>query len=152
MIRMLSTVNQFAERHPAFNSGGIRWMIFNGKPRINSAGEEISGNGLLESGAIVRLGRRVLIDEDRFFRWVEEQQSDRKSGGAERLGPDGVSSNNIRGEDSGNLAGLPDGDSGFSQVLGERSASGGTRRQGTGRRRRKHVAGADAKKSRRPKN
>ena len=57
-----STVNQFCERHPAFTKGGMRFSIFN---------EET--NGLAESGAIVRMGRKVLINEPKFFQWLESQ-------------------------------------------------------------------------------
>lgn len=56
------TVQQFAKRHPAFNTGGIRALIFNEH-----------SNGLAKSGAIVRIGRKVLIDESKFFAWVESQ-------------------------------------------------------------------------------
>ena len=58
----LLTVNQFTEQHPAFTTGGLRALIFNEHT-----------NGLAKSGAIVRIGRKVLIDEVKFFRWVEEQ-------------------------------------------------------------------------------
>ena len=59
----LCTIDQFAQKHQAFKPGGLRWLIFNERH-----------NGLAESGAIVRIGRRVLIDEARFFAWVEAQQ------------------------------------------------------------------------------
>ena len=58
----LSTVKQFIEKHPAFNLGGIRSLIFHEHT-----------NGLAKSGAIVRIGRKVLIDEAKFFAWVEAQ-------------------------------------------------------------------------------
>ena len=56
----LSTVNQFTEKQPAFTIGGLRSLIFNE-----------NSNGLAKSGAIVRIGRKVLIDETKFFAWVE---------------------------------------------------------------------------------
>ena len=62
----LFTVNQFTEIHPAFTVGSLRWMIFNAKD-----------NGLLESGAIIRLGKRVLISEEKFFNWVDSKQEKR---------------------------------------------------------------------------
>jgi hypothetical protein len=31
-------------------------------------------NGLAKSGAIVRMGRKVLINEPRFFEWLETSQ------------------------------------------------------------------------------
>jgi hypothetical protein len=58
----LLTVKQFADKHPAFPIGGLRHLIFH---------EET--NGLQESGAIIRIGRRVLINEEKFFLWLEEQ-------------------------------------------------------------------------------
>ena len=60
--RALSTVQQFSEKHPAFSQGGLRWQIFNEHT-----------NGLAESGAILRVGRKVLIDEARFFDWLDRQ-------------------------------------------------------------------------------
>jgi len=68
---VLSTVRQFSERHPCFTQGSIRQLIFASQPRKTSRGP-IPGNGL--AVAIVRLGRKVLIDEARFFEWLESQQ------------------------------------------------------------------------------
>ncbi|MFI3136861.1 MAG: hypothetical protein QX197_08790 [Methylococcaceae bacterium] len=56
------TVQQFTAKHAAFNTGGLRSLIFNEHQ-----------NGLAKSGAIVRIGRKVLIDEAKFFAWVELQ-------------------------------------------------------------------------------
>jgi len=58
----LQTVSQFAESNPAFPIGGLRWMIFNEDK-----------NGLKAAGAIVRVGRKVLIDTDKYFQWVHSQ-------------------------------------------------------------------------------
>ena len=58
----LVTVSQFCEKHKAFTNGGIRALIFNEK-----------SNGLAKSGAIIRLGRKVLIDEILFFDWIKNQ-------------------------------------------------------------------------------
>lgn len=58
----LSTVKQFTENQPAFTTGGLRAWIFNEHT-----------NGLSKSGAIVRIGRKVLIDNQKFFAWVESQ-------------------------------------------------------------------------------
>ena len=57
------TVQQFTVKHPAFTLGGLRHQIFNE-----------ATNGLAKSGAIVRIGRKVLIDENKFFAWVQSQQ------------------------------------------------------------------------------
>ena len=59
-LRRLHTVEQFCQKHPAFTPGGVRWMLFNRE-----------ANGLAK--AIVRVGRRILIDEERFFDWIDEQ-------------------------------------------------------------------------------
>ena len=56
------TVSQFVNQHSAFNTGGLRSLIF-----------QEHQNGLAKSGAIVRIGRKVLIREDLFFSWVESQ-------------------------------------------------------------------------------
>jgi phage tail protein X len=57
------TVNQFCEKHPAFKPGGIRYQIFNEK-----------NNGLADSGVIVRMGTKVLINEEKFFAWLESDK------------------------------------------------------------------------------
>jgi len=69
--RTLSTVRQFSEKHPAFSQGAIRNLIFLADERKTSKGT-IPGNGL--SAALVRIGRKVLIDETRFFEWIDQQQ------------------------------------------------------------------------------
>lgn len=63
------TVNQFTATHKAFTKGGIRALIFNE-----------NSNGLAKAGDIVRIGRKVLIDESKFFAWVELQN--KANGGA----------------------------------------------------------------------
>lgn len=67
------TVSQFAERNPAFTEAAVRSMVFSAEQRKSSLGT-IPANGLLEAGAIVRIGRKVLIHEPRFFAWVEGQR------------------------------------------------------------------------------
>lgn len=56
----LVTVRQFAERHPAFSIGSLRWLRFN---------EEHNGF----SSVFVTVGRRVLINEGEFFRIVMDR-------------------------------------------------------------------------------
>jgi len=56
------SVEQMARRHPAFSAGTLRWQIFNA-----------ASNGLDDARAVLRLGRRVLIDEPRYFEWVRSQ-------------------------------------------------------------------------------
>ena len=78
--RDLFTVEQFSERRPAWTQAALRCLILNGASRVNSRGEKISGNGLVEVGAIVRVSRRVLIDEGAFFRWIADQQKRARAG------------------------------------------------------------------------
>lgn len=56
------TVNQLCEKHKAFKVGGVRSQLF-----------YADKNGLKESGAIVRQGRKILINEPRWFSWIESQ-------------------------------------------------------------------------------
>lgn len=51
-------------------TGGIRMNIFKAHDRKNSRGEVIKGNGLAEHGAIVRRGRKVLINVRRYGNWL----------------------------------------------------------------------------------
>lgn len=50
--------------------GGVRMDVFKADDRLNSRGEKIKGNGLAEYGAIVRRGRKVLIDVHRYGAWL----------------------------------------------------------------------------------
>lgn len=56
---ILATVRQLAEQQPALSQGGIRWSVFNAE-----------FNGLAASGALVRTGRRVLIDPALYMAWM----------------------------------------------------------------------------------
>lgn len=59
---MLYRLGAFAEKHKdqGIKIGGLRWQIHN----------ELE-NGLRDSGAIVRKGRSIWIDEDKYFEWVQ---------------------------------------------------------------------------------
>ena len=70
-LRLLLTVRQFAEKYPAFSEPSLRNLIFNAFPN-SSRKVAIEGNGL--DMAILKVGRKVLIDETKFFEWVEQQQ------------------------------------------------------------------------------
>lgn len=50
--------------------GGVRMDVFKADDRLNSRGEKIKGNGLAEYGAIIRRGRKVLIDVHRYGAWL----------------------------------------------------------------------------------
>lgn len=67
---VLLSVRQFAARHPGFTQAGLRHLIHCSEERCASKGK-LPGNGLKESGAILRSGRKVLIEEQAFFRWLQ---------------------------------------------------------------------------------
>ena len=56
----LLTVSAFTKKYPWPPAGGLRHLIFN---------EDVNGFNKV----IRRVGRRVLIDEDAFFDWVDGQ-------------------------------------------------------------------------------
>ncbi len=58
-VPTLLTVKQFNQKHPAFPIGGLRHHIFHENQ-----------NGMRAAGVIVRNGRRILLDEERFFNWL----------------------------------------------------------------------------------
>jgi hypothetical protein len=60
MLTLYSTVKQFCNKYPAFPEGGVRHRIFHENQ-----------NGLAKSGAIIRNGRRILINEEKWFAWLE---------------------------------------------------------------------------------
>jgi hypothetical protein len=55
----------------------LRNLIFKADSRESTKGT-ILGNGLIEAGAIIRLGRKVLFDEDAFFVWIDKQNGAEK--------------------------------------------------------------------------
>ena len=61
MKTTLATIPNFAKKHPdAFTVSSVRWIRFNQDT-----------NGF--ASAFVTVGRRVLIDEDRFFEIIARQ-------------------------------------------------------------------------------
>lgn len=60
----LKTVRQFLESYPAFTNGCLRNLLF------------YEGlNGLKACGATKRLGRKILIDCEKFFAWLDTNPS-----------------------------------------------------------------------------
>jgi hypothetical protein len=53
------TVKQLAQQYPAFSESSTRWAIFNSE-----------SNGLAKSGAVIRMGRRILIDPTLYLAWL----------------------------------------------------------------------------------
>ncbi len=71
----LFTLANFAKKHSTFLTlPGITNQVFKAKTRKSTKGD-IPGNGMEEAGAIVRLAGRVLIDEARYFAWVDSLQA-----------------------------------------------------------------------------
>lgn len=58
---MKLTVKQLAEKHPYLTEAGLRWMLFNR-----------AQNGL--NTAVIRIGKKILIDEELFEKWVDGQR------------------------------------------------------------------------------
>ena len=66
------TVEQFSKDNSFYTPSALRNLIFKADERQSTNGV-IAGNGLLDVGAIIRVGRKVLINEDRFYHWIESQ-------------------------------------------------------------------------------
>jgi hypothetical protein len=71
--RPLVTVAQLVDAHPCLTTGGVRADIFGAAQRVSSKGS-VAGNGL--APAIIRKGRRVLLDEIGYFTWVRTGRVD----------------------------------------------------------------------------
>lgn len=68
----LSTVKNLPSFFPAvgLTVPAVQGQIFKSQDRFDSKGRKIPGNGLAASGAIIRRGRKVLIDVDRYGAWL----------------------------------------------------------------------------------
>jgi len=63
-VNNIYTFKQFLERHSFLTYGGLRWRIFHAEE-----------NGLDSFGAIIRDGRKILIDETKYFEWLNAQNT-----------------------------------------------------------------------------
>ena len=70
----LSNVRDISKRpgYGPFTPGVVRHLIFNAEDRVGSGGAVVPGNGL--GPAIIRIGRKILIDLDAFDDWVESHR------------------------------------------------------------------------------
>lgn len=68
----LSTVKNLPGFFPAagLTTPAVHGHIFKSQDRFDSKGRRIAGNGLAASGAIIRRGRKVLIDVDKYGSWL----------------------------------------------------------------------------------
>ena len=62
----MSRPAKFVERHAdeGWTEASLRWLIFQAKQ-----------NGLEAAGAVVRQGRRVFIDEAKFYAWLRTNRA-----------------------------------------------------------------------------
>lgn len=61
--------------YECFSESSVRHLIYGSEDRVASNGDVIKGNGL--GPAIIRIGRRVLIDLDEFDRWIDSHRQQR---------------------------------------------------------------------------
>lgn len=68
----LSTVKNLSAFFPSvgLTPAAIQGHIFKAADRFDSKGRKIAGNGLAKTGAIIRRGRKVLIDVDKYSAWL----------------------------------------------------------------------------------
>ncbi len=66
-VRTLRTIRQFAENHQAFPETTLRDFVYKSKSRKGKR-----ANGFAR--VVVRAGARVLIDEEKFFLWLDRKQ------------------------------------------------------------------------------
>jgi len=68
----LSTVKNLPSFFPAvgLTVPAVHGQIFKARDRFDSKGRRIPGNGLAATGAIIRRGRKVLIDVDAYAAWL----------------------------------------------------------------------------------
>lgn len=65
-VDIAATVYSDAGKTPS----AIRADVFKAEDRLNSRGERIPGNGLAAHGAVIRRGRKVLIDVRAYGNWL----------------------------------------------------------------------------------
>jgi hypothetical protein len=70
-IRQLAAMEQYAG---VFPENRLRGLIAAAAPRMNSRGHAIPANGLFEAGAVMKIGKRILIDIDAFQRWLASKR------------------------------------------------------------------------------
>jgi len=72
VLPTLSTVKNLPSFFPSagLTVPAVHGHIFKAEDRYDSKGRKIAGNGLAETGAIIRRGRKVLIDVDKYGAWL----------------------------------------------------------------------------------
>ena len=74
--RRIATVKQLTKipGYEWLTEPALRHQLFDSESRIDSKGRVIPGNGLEEAGAIIRIGRKLLIDLDRYDVWLDRHR------------------------------------------------------------------------------
>ena len=73
--RVFYTLQQIADRHPAFTLRTLRHWIYNSKDRLawkDGKSTVIPGNGF--GRAMIKVGQRIYIDEPALLEWLEKAQ------------------------------------------------------------------------------
>lgn len=69
------TIEQAAKARPAFSPAALRDLKFKAHDRKNSRGEVIKGNGTGPAGVWLQVGRKVLVDLERFDAWLDSHRA-----------------------------------------------------------------------------
>lgn len=72
--KRVATIGQTAKQYPAFTAPALRDLKFKAHDRKNSRGETIRGNGTGPAGVWLQIGRKVLVDLDRFDAWLDSHR------------------------------------------------------------------------------
>ena len=68
---VLYTVTQFAKVETAFSEASLRSLIFRAEDR-HASNSIVQSNGMVEAGALIRHGRKVLIHREKFLAWIAQ--------------------------------------------------------------------------------
>lgn len=71
-LPILAVIEEVPAYFPAarLTPAAVRNHVFRAEDRKNSRGEMLPGNGLGKTGAIVRRGRRIYVDVQRYAKWL----------------------------------------------------------------------------------
>lgn len=69
------TIEQAAKARPAFSPAALRDLKFKAHDRRNSRGDVIKGNGTGPAGVWLQVGRKVLMDLERFDAWLDSHRA-----------------------------------------------------------------------------
>ena len=70
-IRQLSQIEGYSA---VFTEQRLRALLVAARPRLRARGGTLPANGLIEAGAVVRVGQRIYFDLDCFEKWLRDQK------------------------------------------------------------------------------